>query len=259
MKNSFFIFLFGIILISTIGCKEDCTDETNINCPNYDPCWREVPVSAEFSIMQGLAYNEHRRYFKGDTFTTGFVRLQAVQKLDSYEWHIGSDNRVFSGQTVELDYGLNTGWVDVTLVGKKNHRTGCLLDDDGIDTIQKSFYLVPRDSLLLKGKYRGVSLSQPLDTFEFDFMYDYSTNPFSIGINQFPKECIRPYGLDCPIGYRQFLMIDLSDEIICPPPIGVGELSLDNTLTIIYELYGDENNNGTNTIRRDTFIGKKIQ
>lgn len=265
MRNLFFVFLLGIIGIGVSGCDEDCTDETNIDCPNYDPCWRETPVSAEFTIMQGLGYNEQRRYFPGDTFETGFVRLQALQKLDSYEWHIGSDNRVFSGQTVELNYSPNTGWINVMLIGKKKHRTGCLPDDDGIDTIQKSFYLVPFDTSLVKGIYRGVSLSQPLDTFEFEFKVGWFGNHHYDGPSQFPKGCFRhdPWGpirdIGCMIIYRQFLMPDLGYEITCPTPSGWGELSLDNTLTIIYEHYGDEDNNKTNTIRRDTFVGKKIQ
>jgi hypothetical protein len=256
MKNIFIIFLLGIIGIGVSSCDEDCTDETNIDCPNYDPCWRETPVSAEFTIMQGLGYNEQRRYFEGDTFRTGFVRLQALQNLDSYEWHIGSDNRVFSEKTIELNYSPNTGWIDVMLIGKKKHKTGCLLDD-GIDTIQKSFYLVPRDSILLKGKYRGISLSEPLDTFEFEFMYDFSTNPFSIGLSHFPNGCIRPYGIDCASTYREFIIPEREADLNCRIPSGWGELSLENTLTIIYEYDGDGNNNTTNVIKQDTFVGKK--
>lgn len=259
MKNIFFVLLLGVGLISIYSCDEDCDDVNNPMCPNYDPCYWERATNADFTITQGVGYNEQRRYFSSDTFMTGFIRLQAVENLDSYEWHIGSDNRIFEGKTVELDYSPYTGWVDVMLIGKNAIKEGCLPGDDGVDTVQKSFYLVPYNTTLLTGKYKGVSLSQPLDTFEFDFDLNMSVNPFVFGPSEFPKGCFRPYGMDCAIRYRHFFMFDLGSTSFCPEPSGSGELSLDNVLTIIYDYSGDDDNNKTNTIKRDTFIGEKIQ
>lgn len=262
MKYKLFVILFflGVGLIGISGCREDCTDETNIDCPNYDPCYWERPTSADFTITQGVGYNEQRSYFSSDTFMTGFITLQALGNLDGYEWHIGSDNRIFEGKTVELDYSPYTGWVDVMLIGKNIIKEGCLPDDNGIDTVQKSFYLVPYNTTLLTGKYKGVSLSHPSDTFEFDFDLDMSVNPFIFGPSQFPKGCFRPYGMmDCAIRYRHFFMFDMGSAGFCPQPSGTGKLSLDNTLTIVYDYSGDDNNNKTNIIKRDTFIGRKIQ
>jgi len=56
MRNLFFVFLLGIIGIGAASCDEDCTDETNIDCPNYNPCHDAVHRQI-FGLVTPLVHN----------------------------------------------------------------------------------------------------------------------------------------------------------------------------------------------------------
>lgn len=73
MRNLFFVFLLGIIGIGAASCDEDCTDETNIDCPNYNPYHDAVETSADFRFgyTVGTQLNGINHTFYTDTFLPG--------------------------------------------------------------------------------------------------------------------------------------------------------------------------------------------
>ena len=102
MKNTF-ILLLGIFVILITSCNKDapvaCTDETNIECPNYNPCLEEKLTNADFETATILVSTAHAFIsVKEDSFYLGTPVLFTAKEEDvlSYEWTVGEDERVFT-------------------------------------------------------------------------------------------------------------------------------------------------------------------
>ncbi len=253
----FWISLVGLMVCIT-GCSDDdetCNDPTNILCPNYDPCTVVELVPIDFTISQGIAWEEERRYFESDTVIyQGDVRLEASEGLERYEWSIGGDPRIFTDRVVELTYNV-LGPIEVTFIGQRVSNPQCFPDDIGVDTIKKTFVLIRREDAPIYGKFEGYCESDPNTTFVIENTPFLGMEPS--GVSNLPNGCVRnsTNSVDGGSIYNALWMSTLDNFPTCPTPKGWGILAEDRiTLTIDYMVYGDNQD----TIV-DRFIGKKIE
>lgn len=111
---------FAVILSS---CKESCPceDSTNPECDNYDPCFGKREINTQFIMNNG--YNGWapppdwciERMVYSDTFSTTRVRffVREGNETSTYEWRIGTDDRVRTEDEFELsfeEYIETNGW-----------------------------------------------------------------------------------------------------------------------------------------------------
>ena len=218
--NKFFFLLF-IISLLIFTCGKD--DEPPVNCE----CG-ELP-NADFTISQGIGFNEDRRYFESDTILKGPVKVESVNQLLSYEWKIGTDPTIRTGKSVELDYDV-LGEIEVTLIGHWTPDKDCFPNDNGVDTVMKKFYLVPRLDAKYFGDFEGYYESEP------DSLVTIYINNLS-RIHNIPIGCFEN-DLAAWGTYRHFFMRKYDAKNPCPIPKGWGTISDDNqTLTLDYEIW----------------------
>ena len=148
--NRLLIF-FGcvILIISCSKCKDpECTDSTNPDCPNYvevveDPCAGLFEANANFIIEEKLTSFGDPIWVETDTILKNkVVQFRSTYVgADEYKWYIGS--QVYTTPNVSLLF--ESQWsgndIPITLVVKKIPNNDCYPNDDGYDSITKSFYV----------------------------------------------------------------------------------------------------------------------
>jgi hypothetical protein len=248
MKDIPSIFILaGFIFVLTVGaCKEKCTDITNPDCENYNPCYgRTTKPNADFAAHQWGSPG-YRCY--GDTlfadgtlgWTAVFRAADTTQKGTTYKWKVGNDPRVFTDKTIFLPFGQEVihTTIPVQLIVSRPSDAACLKTVS--DTITKSFYFVGLAETKVWGKYRGYLKSKPNEIFEINWYTNpadeqhYLDNPtnkgcriqlsniFAFGYKEMFVEDSRPYGgttysWDCTTmleaGYRYTWLKDLHFKV----------------------------------------------
>jgi hypothetical protein len=103
----FMVFFFN-------SCKKDCpcTDSTNPDCPNYDPCFKWRTVDTKFLVFQGNSGFAVPTWCDNipscDTLNNPQLILKAplnnVNECE-YEWQIGTDTTIRKGKIVSVNFG----------------------------------------------------------------------------------------------------------------------------------------------------------
>lgn len=171
MKNKFIQILLLLGAVVFVGCPDDVV---------VDPCAGAEPVTARFStfeVVYGLYNNPKPNLAKTDTFIyVNPVRFAADERYDSYEWHIGYDDRIRTDSAFSLNFGPSQVPelvpLPITFIGRRKPRTDCYPDDDGVDTAKRFIvFRYPKDAKIL-GSYLGHhSDENPLDTFTVDIFW----------------------------------------------------------------------------------------
>lgn len=117
-----------------MSCKEN-----NIDPPIVDPCQGKEQVKAKFEIYEAQAYNSDIwKYTDTDTIMRAAAFFKAIGEFEEYEWHLGSE---IIKEKSFVRYNLPRGvHIPITLIVRKKPETACFPNDDGIDTITRSFY-----------------------------------------------------------------------------------------------------------------------
>jgi hypothetical protein len=167
MNKSIFILILVFICV-VVGCKKKCSDEpcydrSNPQCENYDPCYGKQPVSADFIIGNysfGIKFKNYPFAYVEDSIFSQvgignslLMYFEAKQKGAHYTWYLGSEVITDSVFTRSFQ-GSPMGKYTVTLIVEKTPDLRCFPNDDGIDTMVKSFWIVPAYDLPLIGKYK---------------------------------------------------------------------------------------------------------
>jgi hypothetical protein len=141
-------------LLTLQACKEECpcTDPTDPDCGNYDPCWDKKPVTADFEISQQPVtfypvyvgdWHPEQKFFRG---RIGFKssRYQEGDTSVKYTWLLGSEvihDFTFVRNFIDTrETGENN--IPITLIVEKEPDLDCFPLDDGKDTITKYIQLV---------------------------------------------------------------------------------------------------------------------
>lgn len=241
-KFSFFLLIiFSTLVLSC--CKDKCKDI--------------VPVKATFTMNQQFD-DRLQPIDNGDTIrkATQVVFIADVEDTSdvSFEWKIGSDNRVFTKKKFTLEFDVNET-VKVRLITKKQPNLDCFPMDDGVDTTEQTFTAI--EATLIPGDYVGYNKSNPTDIFTVSFIDDRIK--YRQYVDNLPKGCIRTeknydanrYGA----GYRDAGIGQSNDTTKdCPGIYGIAVLSKDNrTITIDYTYW----NESKKQFIKEQFIGTK--
>ncbi len=168
-----------------------------------DPCGCASEVSADFVIEEQL--NNVPDYDWVETDTTLHnkdVQFRALEEDAEYKWYIGIDtfatqtaSRFFSDQWIGYD-------IPITLVVKKEPNKTCFPDDDGFDSITKTFhvsqYMIDHgynndvELGTIEGTYRVFS-KKLNDSIDVGVNVHRRFDNISIGISNFDGS-----GIDCP-------------------------------------------------------------
>lgn len=166
------IFVFLPFLLF-LGCGGDCTDSTDPTCSNFDPCFEVEVASAEFEM--GVSYfmtsNKHALQ---DTFVVSDTVLQGSRPVEfrgpdgykSYHWKIGQDSTQFRDQNFSLIFIDVEPLLEIRLIVEKWPEKDCLSEEELRDTVTQYLSVLPRDSAIILGRYKGVLASAPQDSLE---------------------------------------------------------------------------------------------
>ena len=171
----------GYMLIQLVSCCKDepCTDDTNPNCPNYNPCKSFPTRPASFKMYEelgmylpdSLAYLSQNYIQDGDTgvLGEGLLVFQAdYPNADSYEWQIGNEATRRTGKSIDVGFGGNTEKsIKITLYVKYSKDKDCFKNYNGSDTVSKTIHFTEYLHHCMWGTYVGTWAHNPtkLDTF----------------------------------------------------------------------------------------------
>jgi hypothetical protein len=103
-----------LLSITLAACKKDddtCSDPTNPDCENYDPCHGNEPTAAfkMRSTSVGFTTPENLQAEWCDTIYRSGVEFRAdMEGASSYEWQIGDDSTIRTGKTIQVGFSSYT-------------------------------------------------------------------------------------------------------------------------------------------------------
>jgi hypothetical protein len=237
-KQPLWLFSFCFMLL-VFSCKHD-----------EDPCKNQLPFKPDFRIGQQL-YSKDTALVVDTVYSGATVVLEAPAVYTSFDWKIGGDTRPYTRRKVKLDF-YDLGRIEVQLIARRTPNTQCDPKDDGVDTVSKSFVVLPYSRVMspLLSTYTGSHTDEPNKTFEV-VLSDY-------GFRQLPPDTIysgssvwgllsgcggnqptpREYTPGFDAAYRGFyipLSTYMSDE--CPSIEGWGGVDVNGRLRIDYTLF----------------------
>ncbi|MGB0932834.1 MAG: hypothetical protein ACPGU5_01035 [Lishizhenia sp.] len=196
IKYTLAFFTLGVIIF---GCRKEQPQLIN---PKEDcDCAKEISADFEIREQEALPQFDPLGTNTDTIFHTKNVIFKALEENAEYTWYLGNEvitekefgryfSDVWAGQTI-----------DVSLVVKKNPNSICLPNDDGYDSIHKSFYVqtmsayddayFENNNTFLEGTYRVAALNS-IDSFEVNIDYIVS----SAGNNHVDISNIDGNGLD---------------------------------------------------------------
>mgnify|MGYP000457001283 CR=1 FL=1 len=136
--------LLVLCLVGFSSCDDECFDERDPLCENYDPCWDWVEPNFQMGNT-GFYYDDVKE--ASDTVLFGVVYFEAkVADALEYTWKIGTDSRTWNTSQFTLNFRksqnahLRDSPILVTLIVKRALNTKCVSDDDGIDTLSRHLH-----------------------------------------------------------------------------------------------------------------------
>ncbi|MEX1190875.1 MAG: hypothetical protein WEA99_02795 [Brumimicrobium sp.] len=173
IKKTLFYFT-GFLLIS-LACKKE---QPEMNNEVKDPCDCATKISADFKIEESTGAVIQNLTETDTVFKNKWVHFTALEEDASYTWYIGTEE--LTDQSVSRFF--NDTWegydIPITLVVEKEPNSVCFPNDDGYDSITKSFHVsqypestgVPFSNVnagSIEGKYRVKSSHLP-DSFDIE-------------------------------------------------------------------------------------------
>lgn len=180
--------------VSFMGCNRD---------PEIDLCIDAEPVTAKFDFVQVLGDslvvidtvlvnpNTFRR------FATQTVTFLARDKYQSVKWKVGNDPREFTEEKFSLDFRYDAlGEIPVKLSVSKIPNVRCFPNDDGLDSLSKSFVILPKLEwpFAFEGKFEGFHKDEPTKRFTIEIK-DFGDTPphaegwYGIRLFNLPEGC----------------------------------------------------------------------
>ncbi|MEC8739755.1 MAG: hypothetical protein VXX63_07740 [Bacteroidota bacterium] len=230
MKVHFYFLSFAILaVLSFSGCKE-CSDPTNPECENYDPCHNSKPANADFTINEQI--NATDFYYESDTiYRVNGTLFKPKHDADSITWLLGAE---IVHQKELYRRGYPEGWIEVTMIAKMN-PSGCLTQEQRIDTVTKQFYVLPSpgslDSTITKaspwwGTWEGYNTDEPNDKFTVSWGYIFGSNLIVpvvmdfVGLPKGIKKQIpfytlsgsRSWAIEVRVGYKALRLLNIQGD-----------------------------------------------
>lgn len=163
---------------SLIALTWACRDKEGVN-----PCEGAHPPTKDFNMYVKLAQpmrpsvvdtfrvpEDIRDFYihplAGSASNDVYFETPLTTLADSVHWKIGDDARVFTQRKFSLKFLNPEGKIDVRLILYRKPNAACFANDDGIDTISKTFYL--KNGAVeqpVVGRFKGYLVGNEQDTF----------------------------------------------------------------------------------------------
>jgi hypothetical protein len=163
------------------SCKKECpcTDPSNPQCENYDPCYGKKTINTFFKVRPGdrgfPPPEEWCELIPCDTFNESSVRFDIPHgnpENSTYEWQIGTEPTPRTGKTFEVnfsDYLRDKGWerhIPITLTIRTPINSCLTNPKDTLVSITRELFFTPKPILLLENgetsvKYKGYFAHEP--------------------------------------------------------------------------------------------------
>lgn len=257
----------GLLLAS--GCRkddDDCFDESNPLCSNYDPCWGKQRVSAAFEMGERVShFGDSVWHIPTDTMLAGnILRLRALQPADSLRWQMSGDPRTWDKEALNMVF-YEPEVLDITLTLWRKPDTLCFPGDDGADTLKRRLTVVPRPEAAIIGRYRGATDARPDEPYEMEIFWRES-NPLAThptmritGVHPGCNNTLTYNVLQSSPGYLAYAFWDDAAETTtgCMAPQGLARLSADHReITVRFRMRDPDNI--TEFLPETTFRGVRL-
>lgn len=229
MKNIYLIFVFSILLVVSMGGCKDSHNPVNpdkrdtTNTPK-DPCKGYKPLPKGTITLHEYANNG---FFESSRPVTtiemgGGAIFRVSRKYDKYFWSIGTDSRVFTSDTVYLKFWSGRGEPSiegikrVRLIGIDTLAVRCNPNDDGRDTMNFEFTILPHATSPWLGNYSMTSSEFPGQAFQssIDVYYEFADEyNYAWMLKNFlgcPQDYHRYLGTNFPVFFTQSTTTDLA-------------------------------------------------
>jgi hypothetical protein len=232
--------------IAVGGCKKQCKDPSNPECPNYDPCFGKSDVSADFDVLTQLTawYWNKDGFLTVDASVSKFSNNLIFKAKDAsykhYEWSVGTDIRRWRESEFFLSFGFREEQtIPVTLIVEGDPKKNCTDKTDWKDTLTRHVRFVNHVDFAIFGEYTGYLTNNPAEIFNVRIVPNavnvHNVKVYVAGLPFRYKEEIESF-FDTIIPLRGTAnnVITFSDNAY-NSPIGVGILNVEtNELTIEY-------------------------
>jgi hypothetical protein len=182
------------------------------NGDDPDPCKGKTLRKASFTIAERVFWYEVDTIQYTDTVlsenTVIFEADTAYSNFDfiSYEWKVGTDDRTWTTKKFALFFSEAFGQIEVRLIAKWRPDLKCFPNDDGVDTVYRTFTVIDRDDNPVLGVYRGATQKKPNEIFDVTIGFDNADDSYFIrninnGCNSF-QDGVKE--MDLAMGYKMF-------------------------------------------------------
>jgi len=226
MRFVLLLILSFIISMEFISCKKNCYDKTNPECDNYDPCYGKYATDANF--QQLIQFGDG--YIDIDSLAlpiiwdlSNGVSFKAIQSFDSCWWEHGTE--IIRNQSMFNRLHYPNGKISTKLILMRKPNIHCFPFDNGIDTVEKYFNVVPIN--------KGLSVNTPdllNDTIDWPMIFGtyegyVESNPT---VKRIVKIGVKYYCIQCPsieqlfwlsgIPYQNSRPMNKWDQLLFEPP-----------------------------------------
>ena len=265
MRNLLLCFAVVSFLLGLQSCKkEKCTDPTNPQCENYDPCYGKQKLTADFDIYEASSfYTSKWTWYATDTISSNGVMFVARDNDVWYSWQVGAET-LNTQSFFRTDFPLNTP-VPITLTVRRKNNFNCFAGGDSVTTKTKNLYAFSNPpKLRYFGCFNGYHTDAPNDTFTvcitYNDSFDASNKVSSITGLIRDSGCLQGKLFlrgNSEWGYRQRYFFE--NTITCgyypEGTIRTDSVNYDDVY-ISYTIKKDDN---LNNRPKRTFIGKRIK
>jgi hypothetical protein len=163
--------LLALLLVVVWACRKE---KPAFDLSDKDPCSCASEVSADFDIFELITTAVSAPgnvAVLTDHITTGSKRFAAKLENANYRWYIGSE--ILNDQVIQRSFGPQSVSTDisVSLVVQKEPNKICFPNDDGYDSITKTFHVYPLCSAdWYEGDFR---FARPNSTDSFDVRIEF--------------------------------------------------------------------------------------
>jgi hypothetical protein len=258
--------LFAMLLLFVWACRKE---KPEFDLSDKDPCSCASEVSADFDIIEAHTWGtvgdpsivtDHAVAHGGKK-----IFFRAKEDIAEYTWYIGSD--VETTKETFKTFGLQ--WegatIPITLVVRKQPNLTCFPNDDGYDSITKTFNLYPvcHEPYLLEGIFR-MAPENSTDSIDIEMrvvQYAPWNDCLTMDITNYDGQ-----GSTCPgnrfRGNRSYRMFTVGGTISNEPCQGIGGFKawhhLDGTIEMDYYYHDLVNDVWQGNINKHLF-GRKIE
>lgn len=269
MKITTFILLSFILFLASCRKEQPATDEIVTD----DPCECATEVSAEFDILEILGTHPwlpNERTPTDHILGDKNVEFKAkMENADSYKWYLGTEVLNTRSIVRYFDESLANENITISLAVRSQPNSYCFPDDDGYDSISKTFTVKPicGDSTLMEGWFR-VALEGTTDSLDIGFDFRQSRvqpSPFVCNYVDVLNYNFQGDTLDHWTGgvkvYRNYRWVKMENSFTAVNPYNSFGFKAEMDMSNVYHLYitrGNPSFNSKTEAYPEIYAGRKL-